>query len=450
MPRRIAPSSNRRSPAASTIAKSSTSRVKSGEQKKPQARTRAADAFVRTASTSTVRRVKHRDAEPGSLKRVQTRIDKQGLRPSAEILVASLPDAVQDAVNAFGPSSTELTAYRFTDGATKYYAVLRESDDGSVSVRLFDGAGAPLSEGTRSGSNGPFTWQNGRTNIAWGHGQDIYNDGEPTLVAVDGEVPKFTADTKPLFSNGAQYDDVTQGEIGDCFFLSSLSAMTLRHPELTRNNITHNADGTYSVKFFKEVAGQPKAVVVTVKATLPTLDDGSGPKRSYGTAPDDRESWVGLYEKAYATFVKGYDVLNEGGDEADAMYALTGVKAESLDVDFTDRQALFDRLKQAVADGRMVTSGTWAQAKVRGHLRAVARTGFKDYDPKTFSYEDAKMVEGHAYTVVDVQQKNGKKLVTLRNPWGQTEPGSDGTDDGVFTLTLDQFAALYHDVTIGK
>ena len=35
----------------------------------------------RRSYVSTVRRVKHRDADPGSLKRVQTRIDKQGLRP---------------------------------------------------------------------------------------------------------------------------------------------------------------------------------------------------------------------------------------------------------------------------------------------------------------------------------------------------------------------------------
>ena len=60
------------------------------------------------------------------------------------------------------------------------------------------------------------------------------------------------------------------------------------------------------------------------------------------------------------------------------------------------------------------------------------------------------LAKQHVYAVLGVSERGGQKYVTLRNPWGQTEPGTDGTDDGVFTLTLDQFAALYHDVTIGK
>ena len=41
------------------------------------------------------------------------------------------------------------------------------------------------------------------------------------------------------------------------------------------------------------------------------------------------------------------------------------------------------------------------------------------------------------------EEKNGEKYVTLRNPWGESEPAGNGPNDGVFQLKLEEFSKLY-------
>jgi hypothetical protein len=48
------------------------------------------------------------------------------------------------------------------------------------------------------------------------------------------------------------------------------------------------------------------------------------------------------------------------------------------------------------------------------------------------------MVKGHAYAVLGVEEKNGKQVLLVRNPWGSTEPGNDGRNDGFFRVTPQQ------------
>ena len=54
---------------------------------------------------------------------------------------------------------------------------------------------------------------------------------------------------------------------------------------------------------------------------------------------------------------------------------------------------------------------------------------------------------GHAYTVTRFDRE--KDTVSLRNPWGSTEPVGadgkplDGTDDGTFTIPMKDFDKYY-------
>lgn len=40
--------------------------------------------------------------------------------------------------------------------------------------------------------------------------------------------------------------------------------------------------------------------------------------------------------------------------------------------------------------------------------------------------------------------------MTLRNPWGDSEPAGNGADDGVFKLKLSEFRRLYENVMFLK
>ena len=41
------------------------------------------------------------------------------------------------------------------------------------------------------------------------------------------------------------------------------------------------------------------------------------------------------------------------------------------------------------------------------------------------------------------KEVNGEKLVTIRNPWGESEPAGNGANDGIFDLPLKDFQKLY-------
>jgi hypothetical protein len=81
--------------------------------------------------------------------------------------------------------------------------------------------------------------------------------------------PVYRTSTLPLYgSSGAPtYQDVNQGYLGDCYFVSSLGEVALQNPSAIENMISSNGNGTYSVRFF--VNGQPD--YVTVNSQLPTM-----------------------------------------------------------------------------------------------------------------------------------------------------------------------------------
>lgn len=48
--------------------------------------------------------------------------------------------------------------------------------------------------------------------------------------------------------------------------------------------------------------------------------------------------------------------------------------------------------------------------------------------------------------MLGVEDRGGTRYVTLRNPWGKTEPGAPRAGDGVFQLPWSKFAALFPDL----
>src|SRR5262245_34813804 len=54
----------------------------------------------------------------------------------------------------------------------------------------------------------------------------------------------------PLFSAGDLADDVEQGQLGDCGPTAALSDLGKQRPDLLRQAITQNADGTVTVKLY--------------------------------------------------------------------------------------------------------------------------------------------------------------------------------------------------------
>jgi len=271
---------------------------------------------------------------------------------------------------------------------------------------------------------------------------DAFEPGAKTLVTrfLDGGTPlsrgalpdpNLSWDTKgvislvtpagaQLYVDGIGADDVIQNQLGDCFLLASLSALAAANPQAIAEAITDHGDGTFTVRFFeKQKRGPPTPVEVRVDSDLAAKPDG---ELLYGQGRDRTELWPAIVEKAYATWKGGYSELALGGFASDALLAVTGTEAELYNpIQELSSKATWDLLVTAHAEGRAMVTGTGAAP-------------------------GAGYVPMHLYSVVGVREENGQKFVTVRNPYGNTEPGRDGVNDGVFELTLRQYRQKFEDL----
>src|SRR5262249_23535029 len=103
------------------------------------------------------------------------------------------------------------------------------------------------------------------------------------------------------YTSGAavHYTDIKQGDLGDCYFLSSLGGVALKDPtSLTDNFIEYDGGQTFTVRFFNNGV----ADYVTVDRYLPVNSNHLFVYANSGQAASNPGNilWVALAEKAYA------------------------------------------------------------------------------------------------------------------------------------------------------
>ncbi|CAN6470699.1 unnamed protein product [Victoria cruziana] len=215
-----------------------------------------------------------------------------------------------------------------------------------------------------------------------------------------------------LFSGSPNASDVCQGRLGDCWFLSAVAVLT----EVSRISeviITpqYNEEGVYTVRF----CIQGEWVPVVVDDWIPCESRG---KPAFAASRKGNEFWVSILEKAYAKLHGSYEAL-EGGLVQDALVDLTGGAGEEIDMRST--QAQID-----LASGRL-----WSQLlrfKQEGFLLGAGSPSGSDVHVSS-----SGIVQGHAYSILQVREVDGHKLVQIRNPWANevewNGPWSDSSSE---------------------
>ena len=219
----------------------------------------------------------------------------------------------------------------------------------------------------------------------------------------------------PLFSNdGPSENDINQGYLGDCWYLSSLSSVAKADANKIRQSVVDLGDGTYAVQFTKS----GKSVFVRVDGNLPTWSGGQVAYANVTNSKGTSALWVAIMEKAMAEFdgtTSNYNNIN-GGWMSTAYNSLGlnngGIWASSA-ID------LVNQLSSALTAGEAVTIGI-------GNPPA-----------------GVPLIGDHAYTVDHLTRdaKGNVISVTLRNPWGVDGAGNDGNNDGYVTVTPAQLYA---------
>ena len=240
--------------------------------------------------------------------------------------------------------------------------------------------------------------------------------------------------------------DIRQGELGDCWFLSAITVAATRPHLVRRCFVTQDLlpTGIVCVRFFKN--GQWRPVVIDDRFPCSRL---GGPK--FGRSRQRDDMWVACLEKAYAKLHGSYAAM-DGGFVDEALVDLTGgVGGERIRLQHEsvrDLNGLWTRLLRYARAGFLLGAGSPAGSDsdvVQG------------------------IVQGHAYSVLDIQEADGHRLLKLANPWGSIEwqgdwsdhsplwtsrlksrLGHTAADDGVFWMCLDDFVQQYASLYVCK
>ena len=258
-------------------------------------------------------------------------------------------------------------------------------------------------------------------------------------------------------------DQIEQGALGDCWFLSALSVLAdrpgliedifvTREPlpldEASTSANPPNA-GLYCVRFYKE----GRWTSVTIDDYLPTGNRG----RPLFAKARGNELWVSLIEKAYASLHGSYSAIEAGQIEEALCDMTAGIKID------------FAKLTAAPSEREQLWRELASLASNPAYLLGAA-SKFTD-DGGGDTHKSARgIVHGHAYSVLDLKQtSDGLKLLQLRNPWGRDEwTGKWGdadmalpensrvreqirfelSDDGKFWMSFDDFVDEFSKVSV--
>ena len=207
-----------------------------------------------------------------------------------------------------------------------------------------------------------------------------------------------------IFVNDISIDDVRQGYLGNCYFMSSLAAMTnipqlicqlFRSFQISKNGcyeIGLNIEGEWQIILLDDYFPCSKTTRVPIFAK-----------------PNGPELWAMLLEKAWAKINGGY--LNiTGGYASEVLSVFTSFPIETFDLLIKDIDLIWKDLKKAFEDGHIITCCS-------------------KFDNEIEKYG---LISGHTFTVTNLVEGYIKnkyiRLIRLRNPWGYKEWNGNWSD----------------------
>jgi hypothetical protein len=272
-----------------------------------------------------------------------------------------------------------------------------------------------------------------------------YGNLLPTQYQGCGSIVQCGARARDQYVN-----DVIQGASLDCYFMAALYSVIMTYYWAHPVSLSADINGYYTIPFYTYPGNRAK-VSKKVKPRFP-LTAAPAQQIVYAQlTPDHSETWVALYEKAYAKFL-GYD-----NDTLPGFNKLPGyVSGDDPDIGLLPQNYAMDPLTQLTkllpsenpvpqTGGILLPPtiynptnlGGWQGQNYASSYQVLNKQNFENglthYATVAWTYADATqivppgvpalydtdvLVPSHAYSLLGLYSNANKDYIVLRNPWG--------------------------------
>lgn len=241
---------------------------------------------------------------------------------------------------------------------------------------------------------------------------------------LDEEDPHVRVSKEIMDDDSFDPDDVSQGQIGDCFLLAPIISLLNSDggDDFIRENVRWDDDkGGFWVTLYS--GGKPEEIFV--KDVY-----GQGAKQKdweWWILSGDKPSIAALYESAYRE-MHSYSDLDDGGTSSKAMELITGKSVtEIANLDYSGLSSSeYQGLRDVIDDGGQVTLSSPRSGEHQISVTDAAG-----------NTRDVEIVNQHSYVVTRIDADGS---VWLRNPWG---PGNSADGGGEFRVSADDATSLF-------
>lgn len=277
------------------------------------------------------------------------------------------------------------------------------------------------------------------------------------ITSLIGTDQKFTFKTPEITENPLEYelfpegspkpDDIAQGKSRICYLLAALSSIVENHPEIIKNSIKDNLDGTVTVKVFDLITAKPR--LIKVQKTIPNVP------RVFSVL--NKEClWIqmllkaliasNLSQRACCKFTNSMSYADiENGFAGKVLEMLTGKKVKNYNDSLIWKAGELDTYKiieNNIQNGSKIITCSFNKNRFFSL--------FHSFLPTSCS-SDKGLIYGHVYSIVDAyEDSNKEKWIKVRNPWhsfsvAYDENGNryiepdDSKTEGYFSIKLNDF-----------